>query len=120
MLTPGQYGENTPPRTSQTRRRTSLAPKGAWVHIKCIKDGKLRATARVLNGAPKGPRGDTHVCTLFYARLTLTQGLSRNGAFLTTVALAHVLRDVHPHLNEASESQSGTADNKDGSDSESD
>jgi len=59
------------------------------------------------------------MCTLCWARLALTQDKSRNGAFLTTVAPAH-LRDVHPHLNEASKSQSGMADNKDGSDSESD
>ena len=66
------------------------------------------------------PRGDTRVCTLCWARLALTQDLPRNGAFLTTFALAHLLRDVHPHLNDASEPQSGTADNKGGSDSESD
>ena len=62
------------------------------------------------------------MCTLCLKRLTLTQDKSRsggNGAFLTTVALAH-LRDAHPHVNEASEPQSGMADNKDGSDSESD
>jgi len=68
-----QYGENTPPRASQTRRRTSLVPKGAWVHIKRIKDGKLRAVARVLNETPKGQWGDTHVCILCWKRLTLTR-----------------------------------------------
>ena len=67
----------------------------------------MRATARVLNGAPKGPRGDTHVCILCWERLTLTQDKYRNGgigAFPTTVALAH-LRDAHPHVNEASKSK---------------
>ena len=81
---------------SRTRRRTSLAPKGVWVHIKQsyikrIKGGMLRAAARVLDGTPKGL-----ICTLCWKRLTLTQDRSRNGgngAFLTTVALAH-LRDV--------------------------
>ena len=57
VLTLGQYGENTPPKASQTRRRTSLVPKGAWVHIKRIKDGTLRAAARVLDETRKGPRG---------------------------------------------------------------
>jgi hypothetical protein len=109
VLTLGQYGENTPPKAPQTRRRTSLVPKGAWVHIKRIKDGTLRAAARVLDETRKGPRGDTHVCILCWARLSLTQDKSRESAFMTTVALAH-LRDVHPHLNEASKSQSGMDD----------
>ena len=87
VLTLGQYGENTPPKAPQTRRRTSLVPKGAWVHIKRIKDGALRAAARVLDETRKGPRGDTHVCILCWARLSLTQDKSRNSAFMTTVAL---------------------------------
>ena len=82
-----------------------------WVHTKRIKDEKLRAAARVLDGTPKGkgPRGDTHVCILCWKRLTPTRDMSRNGgtgAFLTSVALAH-MREAHPHVNEASKSQSG-------------
>ena len=81
VLTLRQYGENTPPKASQTRRRTSLAPKGVWVHTKRIKDEKLRAAARVLDEAPKGkgPRGDMHVCILCWKRLALTRDMSRNG-----------------------------------------
>ena len=71
-------------------------------YIKRIKGGMLRAAARVLDGTPKGL-----ICTLCWKRLTLTQDRSHsgdNGAFLTTVALAH-LRDAHPHVNEASKSK---------------
>ena len=93
-----------------------------WVHIKQsyikrIKGGMLRAAARVLDGTP-----NWLICTLCWKRLTLTQDRSHsgdNGAFLTTVALAH-LRDAHPHVNEASEPRPGMADNKDGRDPESD
>ena len=78
-LPPSKYGDNTP---LNKKRRSSLVPKGVWVHVKRIKCAVIR-------------KEFTHVCLLCWRRLNVTRDRNAGNRFLTTVALRHNA-EFHP------------------------